>query len=234
MTTGTVQIVTLILVLAAAPVGAWGMDADGDANSAFTEQSSADEGDSKGPATERGTRAFGVKAAYHGVLSSGQTYASLASIGFDARLEFGHRLGFFELGASLFVRDLPPLGADTAEGDVLGYWGFGTELGASFYLLRGVVAPYLGIGLLPRALMYTGLYGDTYKALRVGGYGQAGVMFESSSGVHVYLDIRVGQFFSCFPKMHRQGGPTPETNEWVGSGGEVCPTEVGAQTGVSF
>jgi len=95
----------------------------------------------------------------------------------SAVLFMEHDRYFFELGAGFLIP-----GASQS-GTSVGYGGLISELGASYYLTNGNVAPFVGGGVLPR-LIFSG------SALNLAPYAQFGVMVSRESANRFFAEAR--------------------------------------------
>src|SRR5512139_1218911 len=71
--------------------------------------------------------------------------------------------------------------------------GFTTELGASYYLTSGQVAPYLGGGIIPRIVLAGVDRGDAHDVASVAAYVQFGFTAPRRGGTHFFCDVRLAQ-----------------------------------------
>ena len=122
-------------------------------------------------------KVIGVKTSFSGAFASGGEVNPLGTLAFNARLE-GDRY-FIEFGLGFLVPAVVNSGATS-------YGGLTAELGASYYLTDGDVAPYVGGGLSPR-LVFSGSF------LNLAPYAQFGVMFMRQSSTRLYVDARLSQ-----------------------------------------
>ena len=96
------------------------------------------------------------------------------------------------------------------------YGGVFAEVGASYYLSDGNIAPYLGGGLIPSVVSTTAVE-DPGGMLAV--YGQFGLMLARESSSRFYAELRVAQHLVPISTLDRN---------------EVWPTELTLAAGVGF
>jgi hypothetical protein len=152
-------------------------------------------------------RVLGVKATFASAFASEQVNP-LGGLSFNARLE--QERYFIELGVGFAVPAVTNLSAAS-------YGGLTTELGASYYLTDGDIAPYIGGGVQPR-IFFSG------SVLNLAPYAQVGLMLWRQSSTRLYVDARVSQNVLPVARNYSLGGTS--TN--------LYPTEVGVQIGVGW
>jgi len=106
--------------------------------------------------------------------------------------------------------------------------GVFVELGGSFYLSDGPIAPYLGAGLSPRIWVVDNPNsdGDSSGATCIV-YGQAGVTFTRDSRARVYAELRVNQYILGLANK-------VSTGDGVVTSGTYHPTEFALQFGLGW
>jgi hypothetical protein len=167
-------------------------------------------------------KALGMKTSLIFPYASGRSFAPLMAGQFDGRI--GSRDSFVEFGVGGAVPSNSSSGSNTIE-----MGGVFVELGGSFYLSDGPIAPYLGAGVSPRIWFVnapdTGF--DSSGATCVV-YGQAGLTFTRDSRARVYAEFRVNQYILGLP--NKVIGP----NDSVTTNGTYHPTELALQLGIGW
>jgi hypothetical protein len=135
-----------------------------------------------------------------------ETQASLLGQ-FDVRLE--QQRYFLELAAGFW------LPSDTNSRQGLG--GFVGQIGASYYLSQGSVAPYVGLGFSPR------VFAGEYSGAGLAANAQVGVMFMREASTRLYIELRVDQNLM---RAHRNGDDAAAR--------DILPTELSAAVGLGF
>lgn len=171
-------------------------------------------------ATARYPKALGVKAGMILPAASGRSFLPAGMLQFDAR--FGTRDYFIELGAGFALA----LGSESTSGKAA-LEGLFAEVGASFYLADGPIAPYLGAGLSPRIW---GIHSSLSNGISGAIYGQAGVTFTRDSRLRIYAELRVSQNVIGIPEYADDGSTAP--NRTVLD--TYHPTELGLQLGIGW
>jgi hypothetical protein len=177
---------------------------------------------------------MGVKMALILPVASGRSISPMMSLQFDGRM--GTRDYFVEFGAGVV------LATETeASSDSIRIGGVFAELGGSYYLSNGGIAPYIGGGVSPRILVssirspnpggYS--YGEPYTdnsttGARCALYGQLGVNFSRDSRSRVYSELRISQNVIAFSNdFTNSSGTTVST-------GTYYPTEFALQVGIGW
>ena len=167
-------------------------------------------------------KALGMKTSLIFPYASGRSFAPLMAGQFDGRI--GSRDSFVEFGVGGAVPSNSSSGSNTIE-----MGGVFIELGGSFYLSDGPIAPYLGAGVSPRIWIVddsnTGY--DSSGATCVV-YGQVGLTFTRDSRARVYAEFRVNQYILGLP--NKVTGP----NDSVTTNGTYHPTEFALQLGIGW
>jgi len=166
-------------------------------------------------------KALGMKTSLIFPYASGRSFAPLMAAQFDGRI--GSRDSFVEFGAGAAIPSGSSSGSNTIE-----MGGVFVELGGSFYLSDGPIAPYLGAGVSPRIWIVDNpnLSEDSGGAACVL-YGQAGITFTRDSRARVYAEFRVNQYvLGLANKLNTPDGVT--TN------GTYYPTEFAMQLGIGW
>jgi hypothetical protein len=143
-------------------------------------------------------KVIGIKTGLYVPFAKDADYAPHVSVQFDMRFEMDRF--FLEFGAGIILPTKlddddycydPETGADCTSNDRDGHLAaFTAELGGSYFLTDGNIAPYIGVGLIPRLL----LSGNNDLA-SMAGYGQVGLMLPRDSSTRFYVDARVAQTF---------------------------------------
>jgi len=124
----------------------------------------------------------------------------------DLRFESG--MHFIEFGLGL---TFPAGHSDYA------YGGIWADIGGDFYLTNDNIAPYIGIGIMPRL--------ESSSLANLAPYAQVGAMFFRDSSTRLYTDFRVAQ--NLLPV--RVGGSLIDD-----SGTDLFPTEFTFSVGMGF
>lgn len=129
-------------------------------------------------------KVFGFKLQFSVILAPGARFDPTLSGFFDMRFEAESY--FLELGIGVMV---PTNTWQSTDQRIRHYFGFVTELGASYYFINGDISIYAGGGLLPR------LIGDggTDFGVRLAAYAQSGIIFFRHSSTRLYADFRAAQ-----------------------------------------
>jgi hypothetical protein len=156
------------------------------------EVASAPEGVVQGPAEPKSyPKAFGTKMGFIFPMASGRSFFPMLSLQFDGRI--GTRNYFLEFGAGGAV----PTDSERSS-DTIGLFAFFGELGGSFYLSDGSIAPYIGGGISPGIWLYDRMSSSNGSGLRCTIYGQAGITFTRDSRTKIYTEFRVSQHILGF------------------------------------
>jgi hypothetical protein len=175
---------------------------------------------------------LGVKTGLIIPIASGRSISPMMSLQFDGRM--GTRDYFVEFGAGVAIA--------TDNGDSSTSYridGVFAELGGSYYLSNGSIAPYIGGGVSPRILASSvrspnSMYGDTYYSddsntgARCALYGQVGVNFSRDSRSRIYSELRVSQNVIGFSNQ------VTNSNNVSVSTGTYYPTEFALQVGIGW
>jgi len=177
------------------------------------------------PETRRWTeKVTGVKTGLHLPIAKNATYDASLSGMFDMRMESDRY--FIEFGAGIMIptetRD--DYGCRDGYGDEIScgeagnkgrMGGFIGEVGASYFLTDGNVAPYVGGGLMPRLILSAGDDGVANLAV----FGQLGVTMPRDSSTRFYVDARLAQnvLYSHLDNDHKR-----------------LPTELSLQAGIGW
>ena len=165
-------------------------------------------------------KALGMKTSLIFPVASGRSIAPMMAAQFDGRM--GSRDSFIEFGMGAAI---PSSGASGA--NVIQMGGVFIELGGSFYLSDGPIAPYLGAGLSPRLWIADNPnVSDTLGTTCVA-YGQAGMTFTRDSRARVYAELRVNQYILGLPIRV----PTSDGDRTQGT---YHPTEFALQLGIGW
>ena len=137
-----------------------------------------------------------------------ESIAPTLSLGWNGRFESTNY--FLEFGVGFMVPANDEKRWDYA------YGGLYSELGASLYLTKSSISPYVGVGAMPRLA--------SRSVANVALYAQTGLMFFRESSTRFYTDFRLGQnvlpvgFGSLFGEEMKK----------------LYPTEFALQLGVGF
>ena len=166
-------------------------------------------------------KAFGMKTALIFPLASGRSIAPMMAAQFDGRM--GNRDSFIEFGVGAAIPSSASSGSDVIE-----MGGVFVELGGSFYLSDGPIAPYLGAGLSPRIwIVDNPNISDGSSGATCVAYGQAGITFTRDSRARVYAELRVNQYILGLANKVATADGT-QTN------GTYHPTELALQLGIGW
>lgn len=166
-------------------------------------------------------KAFGMKTALMFPLASGRSIAPMMAAQFDGRM--GSRDSFIEFGVGAAIPSSASSGSDVIE-----MGGVFVELGGSFYLSDGPIAPYLGAGLSPRIWIVDNPHiSDGSSGATCVGYGQLGINFTRDSRTRVYAELRVNQYILGIANKVVTADGT-QTN------GTYHPTEFALQLGLGW
>lgn len=165
-------------------------------------------------------KALGIKTGLIFPFASGRTFASLMSLQFDGRI--GSRDSFVEFGVGAAIPSSAADGSDTIQ-----MGGVFAELGGSFYLSDGAVAPYLGAGVSPRIWIADSPGVSDTSGATCTVYGQAGVTFTRDSRVRIYGELRANQYVIGLAEKAMTSNGTANT-------GSYYPTELALQIGMGW
>jgi hypothetical protein len=165
-------------------------------------------------------KAFGMKTGLIFPYSSGRSFAPLMSAQFDGRM--GSRDSFIEFGAGAAIPSSSSSGSNTI---LMG--GVFVELGGSFYLSDGPIAPYLGAGVSPRIWIADAPNVSDSSGATCVVYGQAGINFTRDSRARVYAEFRVNQYILGLPNR-------VSTLDGTMTNGTYHPTEFALQLGLGW
>lgn len=167
-------------------------------------------------------KALGMKTSLIFPYSNGRSFAPLLSAQFDGRI--GSRDSFVEFGAGLALPSSSSSGTNTIE-----MGGAFVELGGSFYLSDGPVAPYLGAGLSPRLWIVDNPNGaSSSSGATCVLYGQAGLTFTRDSRARLYAELRINQYILGLANK------TSTFNDGTITTGTYHPTEFAMQLGIGW
>jgi hypothetical protein len=137
-------------------------------------------------------KVVGFKAGLYMPFARHADYKPQMGLQFDLRFEMERF--FLEFGAGLIV---PTAVQDDCVEDNTGHCHHGnigrmaaltSEFGGSFFLTQGNVAPYIGLGMLPRILL------NSHDDLAtISAYAQVGVMGPRDASTRFYADLRAAQ-----------------------------------------
>jgi len=166
-------------------------------------------------------KAFGMKTSLIFPYASGRSFAPLMAAQFDGRI--GSRDSFVEFGVGAAVPSNSSSGSNTIE-----MGGVFVELGGSFYLSDGPIAPYLGAGISPRIWIVDNpnISDDSSGATCVA-YGQAGITLTRDSRARIYAEFRVNQYILGIANK-------VNTPDGVTTNGTYHPTEFALQLGIGW
>jgi hypothetical protein len=172
------------------------------------------------PPSPQYPKALGMKTSLIFPVSSGRSFAPLMSAQFDGRL--GSRDSFVEFGAGAAIPSNSSSSSNTIE-----MGGVFVELGGSFYLSDGPVAPYLGAGVSPRLWFVSSPNVDSTGGATCVVYGQAGITFTRDSRSRLYAELRVNQYILGLANKVA----TPDGSV---TNGTYHPTEFAMQLGIGW
>jgi hypothetical protein len=173
---------------------------------------------------------YGFKTGVHFPLAKGANYWTGLSLQFVGRLQFPRF--FIEFGAGFIV---PTIIDDRYDESVCGFYpatgttvcndpdngdrgyigGFTTELGASYYLTKGNVVPYVGGGIIPRIVL-AGLNNESHDIAGMLAYAQFGFTAPRHGHTHFFADIRLSQ--AILPQHLESGDPVWSTEPTLHAG----------------
>ena len=165
-------------------------------------------------------KAFGMKTGLIFPVASGRSFAPLMSAQFDGRI--GSRDSFIEFGAGAAIPS-----SSSSNSNIIQMGGVFVELGGSFYLSDGPIAPYLGAGLSPRIWVADAPNSSDNPTATCIVYGQAGVNFSRDSRARVYAELRVNQYILGLAN-------NIPTFDGTTSTGTYHPTEFALQLGLGW
>jgi hypothetical protein len=183
------------------------------------------------PSSTISPNAFGLKSGFiiPAALYSHRYISPMLSLQFDGRM--GTRDYFIEFGAGVVVSTDSQYSNNTMRIN-----GVFAELGGSYYLSKGSIAPYIGGGVSPRILNssvyhdytsdYSYINSNDSTGARCAFYGQIGVTFTRDSRSRVYSEFRVSQNVI---------GITDDYSTSEGTGTHTYyPTEFALQVGIGW
>ena len=170
---------------------------------------------------------YGFKTGVHFPLAKDAKYWTGLSLQFVGRLQFPRF--FLEFGAGFIVptiieNDYEQCSFDQATGTSIctdpdpkrGYiGGFTTELGASYYLTQGNVAPYVGGGIIPRIVL-AGIDNQSHDIAGMLAYAQFGLTAPRRGNTHFFADLRLAQ--AILPQHLQSGEPVWSTEPSLHAG----------------
>jgi hypothetical protein len=177
---------------------------------------------------------YGIKTGVHLPFAKGAAYYPAISLQFDGRLQLPHL--FLEFGAGFLVPtsleednyDYTPCTSPDGTPQDCGerktnrghIGGITAELGASYYLTQGSVAPYLGGGIIPRVIL-AGLDSndEQHDVASMLLYAQFGLTFPRERSTRFLVDLRIAQ--SVLPQH-------------LNNGQQVWPTEPSLHAGIGW
>ena len=156
---------------------------------------------------KRNEMILGFKTGVHVPLAKGARYYPAISLQFNGRLQLERVFMEFGVGFILpttirndddFVPCLPEMGSTTCDSPPRSnrghVGGITTEIGASYYLTTGNVAPYIGGGVIPRIVLAGMDDGrDERDIASMSVYAQVGVTFPRNQSTRFFVDLRVAQ-----------------------------------------
>ena len=166
-------------------------------------------------------KAFGMKTGLIFPHRTGRSFAPLMSAQFDGRI--GSRDSFVEFGVGAAIPSNSSSGSNVIE-----MGGVFVELGGSFYLTDGPIAPYLGAGLSPRLWIVAYPNSNDSSGATCAAYGQAGITFTRDSRARVYVEFRVNQYILALPNKGSTMYGETVTND------TLHPTEFAVQLGLGW
>lgn len=173
------------------------------------------------PETRRWSeKIFGFKTGVHIPFGKDADFSPSIGLAFDVRLEMDRF--FVEFGGGFLIPTDPVDDSycyDNCEdfevsnqGSVGGLTG---EIGGSYFLTDGNIAPYIGAGLLPRII----LTGNGDDIAQMAPYVQLGVTIPRDSSTRFYADMRLAQSI---------------VSQTLDNGQDVYPTELSLQAGIGW
>jgi hypothetical protein len=178
------------------------------------------------PAAKGYPSALGLKTGFIFPFASGKSISPMISLQFDGRM--GTRDYFIEFGAGAAIATDSEYSTNTTRIE-----GVFAELGGSYFLTDGSIAPYIGAGISPRILsssIYSNLYNsdNSTTGARCALYGQFGIAFTRDSRSRVFAEFRVSQNIVGFSDQ------TTDSNYNTVSTGTYYPTEFALQAGIGW
>ncbi len=168
-------------------------------------------------------KVVGFKTGLHMPLAKGADYSPSLSGMFDMRMESDRF--FIEFGAGIMISTgsgddrydciFDESGSDCEQNNQGRIGGLVSEIGGSYFLTDGNIAPYVGGGLMPRII----LSGSDDDIANLAVFGQVGVTLPRDSSTRFYLDARVAQNVL---QLHLDNDKT------------VLPTELSIHAGVGW
>lgn len=165
---------------------------------------------------------YGAKTGVYLPFAKGAKYEPHLGIQFDLRLEMDKFFLEFGVGAIIPTRENVYCDRynrdyrDNCSGGRRGSLSaFTTEIGASYLLSDGNVAPYIGLGLLPR--FWIDHPRDDIASMSA--YAQFGVMLPRESSMRLFADVRVAQAM---------------ISSRLNNGQSVYPTELTLHAGIGW
>ena len=152
--------------------------------------------------------------------SSSRTFAPLMAAQFDGRI--GSRDSFVEFGVGAAIPSSSSTDANTIQ-----MGGVFVELGGSFYLSDGPIAPYVGAGVSPRLWIVDNPNTSDSSGATCIVYGQAGITFTRDSRARLYGELRVNQYVLGIASKSYDTGTVINT-------GTYHPTEFALQLGIGW
>jgi hypothetical protein len=169
---------------------------------------------------------LGLKTGFIFPVASGKSISPMISLQFDGRM--GTRDYFIEFGAGAAIATDSEYSTGTTRIE-----GVFAELGGSYFLSDGSIAPYIGAGISPRILQSSTYSNNTYSdnsntGARCALYGQFGFNFTRDSRSRVFAELRVSQNVVGFSDQ------TTDSNYNTVSTGTYYPTEFALQAGIGW
>jgi hypothetical protein len=176
---------------------------------------------------------LGVKTALIIPVASGRSISPMMSLQFDGRM--GTRDYFVEFGAGFVIATDNDYTSNSFRID-----GVFAELGGSYYLSKGSIAPYIGGGISPRiysssirspspsSYTYDYYTDDSSTGARCSVYGQLGINFTRDSRSRIYSELRVSQNVIGFENQ------VTNSADVTVSTGTFYPTEFALQVGIGW
>lgn len=174
------------------------------------------------PPRKKDQMVYGLKSGVHMPLARNASYYSAVSLQFNGRLQLPRFFLEFGVGFLLptVMRNAPYVSCTwdvttmtnvcpqtTSDRGHVG--GITAEIGASYYLTDSDVAPYVGGGIIPRAIL-AGLDGNNGEGnerdiASMSGYVQVGLTFPRHQTTRFFVDLRVAQ---ALLEQHLENGDT--------------------------